>query len=82
MSVPWIIKLVISLISNFMRKDPSILHAFSLCIHVLCLVHVLRATYDLIESSLSLREHLRLSSVLHGVCLHFILRYDIPFVKN
>ena len=80
MSVSWIIELVIGLISNFMRKDPSVLHAFSLGIHVLCLVHVLRATNDLIKSSLCLREHLRLGGVLHGVCLHFILRNHIPFI--
>lgn len=62
-----IIELVVSLISNFMRDDASILHAFSLRIHILCLIHVLSATYDLVKSGLSLREHLRLCGVLHGV---------------
>jgi hypothetical protein len=68
-SISWIIKLVISLICNFMREDTSILHSFSvrLHLHVLCFIHVLCPTYNLVKSRLSLREHLRLRSVLHGV---------------
>ena len=65
-----------------MRDDASILHAFSLRIHILCLIHVLSATNDLVESGLSLREHLRLCGVLHGVWLHFILRNHIPFFEK